>query len=361
MQGSELPRIRAERVRKEHTVADPGRAEALRRAIPPEPERLTELYHRHVVSTHHFSPELILQLFRLAAGYETGLYRGERPLEGVVMSSLFLDPAHPRIRLSFERGCLNLGGAFLHVERTAEEMLSAGPAIDEVAECCNTFGDIAVVRTPDDGMLGDLLKFARIPMVSAGEGSEENPTVGLADLYTLFKWRPDLLDPSISPEKRVEIGVAANPKQSAEVSSFLFALTKFSHAVNRVIVMRHIDEPLTERQREACKVSGLQVDNAGELYPDKALTDMYRTLLPRFDMVYVHEFEELNLARRDFEEGMKDLRPDTMILNPDIHQEEFSTNLNDSPWNAYFEQVRGALFVRMALLRSIMVEKPPKK
>ncbi|MEA3413307.1 MAG: hypothetical protein U9R74_17495, partial [Pseudomonadota bacterium] len=137
MQGSELPRINPQRTLREHKVAEPGRAEALRDAIPAEPERLTELYHRHVVSTRHFSQELMLQVFRLAAGYEMGLYAKDHPLSGTVMSSLFLDQAHPRIRLSFERACLNLGGSFLHVEKTAEEMLSAAPTIDEVAECCN--------------------------------------------------------------------------------------------------------------------------------------------------------------------------------------------------------------------------------
>jgi aspartate carbamoyltransferase catalytic subunit len=76
--------------------------------------------------------------------------------------------------------------------------------------------------------------------------------------------------------------------------------------------------------------------------------------------VYVHAVDETNVARRDFEEAMRDLQPDTMILNPGAQSEEFRENVNDSPFNAYFEQIRGALFIHMALMRSILVEKPLK-
>jgi len=130
--------------------------------------------------------------------------------------------------------------------------------------------------------------------------------------------------------------------------------------VTRAVILGHIGEPLTEMQRTECSASGLRVDNGEDLYPGKGLVDMAHALVPRLAMVYVHEVDETTVARRDFEEAMRDLQPDTLILNPGIQSEEFRENLNDSPFNAYFEQIRGALFIRMAPLRSIMVEKPLK-
>ncbi|MCG6868700.1 MAG: hypothetical protein LJE91_08215 [Gammaproteobacteria bacterium] len=360
MPASQLPPINPVRVSREHKVAEPGRAEALRDAIPAEPERLTELYRRHVVSARHFSPELMLQIFRLAAEYELGMHKGERPLRDFTLSILFLDQAHPRIRLSFERACLNLGASFLHVGKAAADMMSRHAALDEVAECCNTFGDLTVLRTPDAGTMVELLKYFRVPVISAGHGIDESPTNGLADLYTLFKWRPDLINPSIAPEDRIQIGIGGNPAESALIGSFLFALTKFPHAVTRVVILGHIYEPLTKIQREECRASGLRVDNGQDLYPDKGVIEMAHALVPKLALVYVHAVDETNVARRDFEEAMRDLQPDTMILNPGAQSEEFRENVNDSPFNAYFEQIRGALFIHMALMRSILVEKPLK-
>lgn len=190
MSGSQLPPIDPSRASREHKVAEPGRAEALRDAIPAEPERLSELYRRHVVSTRHFSPELMRQVFRLAAEYEMGLHREERPLTNFTMSSLFLEQAHPRIRLSFERACLNLGASFLHVEEAAADMMSRLAALDEVAECCNTFGDLTVLRTADARTMVELLKYFRVPVISAGHGIDENPTNGLADLIPCSSGAP---------------------------------------------------------------------------------------------------------------------------------------------------------------------------
>jgi aspartate carbamoyltransferase catalytic subunit len=80
----------------------------------------------------------------------------------------------------------------------------------------------------------------------------------------------------------------------------------------------------------------------------------YKKILPDTDVIYVHHLVALRAPRMNFIEGIAFLRPEAMVLCPELPGQVFGDYLNHSQHNAYFAQARGATYLRMALFCSIM-------
>jgi aspartate carbamoyltransferase catalytic subunit len=121
------------------------------------------------------------------------------------------------------------------------------------------------------------------------------------------------------------------------------------------VLLQRLDPGFAEGQREELEQAGLRVQTVRELYT-MAATDMEaaRELLPTLDLVYVHNLQHMHVPRMKIVEGAALLRPHTMILDPEIQNEEVANHFNDSPHNGYFAQTRGSVYLRMALYSAIM-------
>jgi aspartate carbamoyltransferase catalytic subunit len=337
----------------QHVVADPKYAERLYEVLPENPDVLCDLENKHIVSIKDFSDEEIVELCRLAAGYECGKLAPKALPHGAIMSDLFLDYTRPQIRLSFNRAWIRMGGSVMNIERTIQEMMAnRDEAYQEVAELCSTISDISVVLTQRDGVLEEMLKYSHIPIINAGNGSGEHPSHALADLYTLFKWKPDLV--TETPKAPLQIAVYGDPSYTRTIRSFLFGLTKFPQAVERVVVMDHVRQPFQPGQRQELENGGLTVVLASELYPRETAFGAGKFILPETDVVYVHELVSKEVLRMRLVESKELLRPETMILNPEIQIQEYANLINNSSNNGYFAQARGSTFIRTALLSAVM-------
>ncbi|MEA3276176.1 MAG: hypothetical protein U9Q81_12980, partial [Pseudomonadota bacterium] len=349
-----LPGPDSRNQRQEHSVADPERARLLLQSIPDDPQTLSRLRGRHVLSARHFDAPLLRQLMRLAARYELGELKGTHPLRCKVLSNLFLDRSHCTGRLSFSAAWMRLGGSLLDFERTVEQILSRRYAVDEVIELCNSYSDLTVLRTADAEMLQDMLPRFRIPVINAGDGSGEHPTHAMADLYTLFKWRPALFQDDPPADQRLQIAVVGDPSRTRTIRSFLQLLACFPKAVERVVLLQRLEPGFAQGQREELEQSGLRVETTKELFPMATDMEIARELLPSIDLLYMHQLQTVHLPRMQIIEGISLFKPNAMVLNPEIQNEEAAHRLNDSPHNGYFAQARGSVFLRMAVFAAIL-------
>jgi len=338
---------------RQHEVADPGRAAALFETLSASPGDLTELCGKHITSIKHFTPQEILELIRLAAGYEAGLLECPCLPQGMVLSNMFLDYTRPQIRLSFDRAWLKMGGSVMNIERTIQELMAnRTEAYQEVAELCNITSDLAIILTQKDGVLEEMLKYISVPVINAGNGSGEHPSHALADLYTLFKWRPDLL--ATDPADPLRITVVGDPSYVRTIRSFLFGLTKFPQIVDRLVILEQILRPFQPGQREELEAAGLTIEVAAELFPHESASGIEKHILPDSDVIYVHELAPKQVRRMSLIESAALLKPNAMVLNPEIQIQEYANLINDSAHNGYFAQARGATHVRTALLAAVM-------
>lgn len=354
MNESTLPGPDLRRTTQEHVAADPQRVQLLLESIPEEPDTLNRLRRRHVLSASHFDAPLMRQLMRLAARYELGELQGTHPLRCKVLSNLFLDHSHSTGRLAFNAAWMHLGGSLLDFEPTVDQILGRRHAWDEIVELCNSFSDLTVLRTADAETFHDLLPRFRVPVINAGDGAGEHPTHAMADLYTLFKWRPALLQDDPPRDQRLQIAISGDPSASRTIRSFLRLLALFPNAVERVFLMQRLVRGFAEGQREELEQAGLRIDTLEELCPATADMDIAREIFPAMDLIYVHQLHPARVSRMQTEEAIALLKPDAMVLNPDMQNEAAARLLNDSPHNGYFAQARGSVFVRMAVFAAIL-------
>ncbi|MDX5332528.1 MAG: aspartate carbamoyltransferase, partial [Gammaproteobacteria bacterium] len=168
------------------------------------------------------------------------------------------------------------------------------------------------------------------------------------DMYTIFKWRPELSQDEVAPEHRARIGIIGVPARMRTVRSLLIFLSTFAQAFEEVVVIGDTDEMFLEGQREALEAKGLNIRTARSL----------DGLLPDFDVVYINSIAWVGDSFERLGENLRldrnsPLKKGAIIMHPLARGDELSTDLDDTPHNWYFAQARGAVFVRMALLTSI--------
>lgn len=336
----------------EHPVADIAAAARLAAAIPAQPEVLARLNNRHILSARDLDPQTLLQVLRLAAHYESQGRPDACPLGGRILSSVFVRGALSQTRLSFASAWLRLGGSILDFEESPARPSGDHYAPDELAELCSNYGDIAVLRTADSESLEAMVDHFRVPVINAGNGDDEHPTNAMADLYTLLKWRPDLL--AAAPEQPLTIAISGDPARTRTIRSFLLILSKFPQMVNRVLIMDRLSQPFRPGQREVLEQAGLKLELAAESFPTETIMGGLKRTLPEVDLIYVHHLVALRAPRMNFVEGLAFLRPEAMVLCPELPGQVFGDYLNNSPHNGYFAQARGANYLRMALFCGIM-------
>lgn len=343
-----LPRL------QQHRVADLDYCRGLVDAIPANPDLLEGLRGRHILSMRHFSDEMLLQLFRLAATFELGQVPCPPPLAGHVLAMAFLDPHKSPTKLSFFNAWSKLGGIVMEMGDILSGVEYELEAMAEFTEMCNSYSDAVVVRTDETESLQAMEEIAQIPIINAGNGLGENPTHAMADLYTLFKWRPDLIDPQAGSAAGppLQIAFAGWPARSRAIRSLLLGLAKFPHAIDRVVVVGRNSPVFADGQQRELEQAGLTILTDADLHPHDQMLDCLKKVLPSIDFLFVDP-SHLELSRQGAIEGMAALKQDALVLHPNLLQEKYREFFYDTPHNAYPAQVRGATFLRMALLAKV--------
>jgi len=339
---------------QEHVVAEPDRPRGLLEAIPDEPDILSRLRGRHVLSASHFDAPLLRQLMRLAASYELGELEGSSPLRCKVLSNLFLDHSQCTGRLAFNAAWTRLGGTLLDFEPTVDRILSRRYAWDEIVELCNSYSDMTVLRTADAETFHDILPRFRVPVINAGDGQGEHPTHAMTDLYTLFKWRPALLQDEPPRDQRLQIGISGDPSRTRTIRSFLRLLALFPNAVERVILMNRLASGFAPGQREELEQAGLRIDTLDALFPATTDVAVAWQFIPAIDVMYVDQVQPSHVSRMMVKETISLLKPEAMVLSPELQNETAAQLLNDSPHNGYFAHLRGSVFTRMAVFATVV-------
>lgn len=321
---------------------------ALMGACHEDPAILASLAFRSIISAQQFSREQIVQLCRLAAKFEASQNAGYFPLTGRILISAFYEPS-TRTRLSFESVWQRLGGDIISITDPATTGIAKGESYHDVAEMMNHYGDVVVLRDSNENAIYEMHDALRIPIVNAGNGIDEHPTQALADVYAIFKWRPELMVGGAKAKDRVTIGIIGVPGRMRTVRSLLTLLSRFSDAIREVIIVCNLDEPFSVGQREQLEKDGLKI------HLSKSLKDK----LPNMDIVYINaiawvgdSYEEHGTEYKL--NGDSRLKKDAIILHPLARGDELSTELDNTPHNWYFAQARGAVYMRMALLSTLM-------
>lgn len=323
------------------------RPRALLDEIEEDLASLLDLVKRPIVSARQFTREQLLQLARLAARFETQPQMISRPLTGKILISAFYEPS-TRTRLSFESAWHRLGGDIMSITEANTTGIAKGESYSDVAEMLNAYGDVVVLRDANEDSVHEMVATLKIPIINGGNGLDEHPTQSLADIYAMLKWNPRAF---VAPRARsnLRLGIIGVPGKMRTVRSLLLLLRNFPDSFSEIVVITDDEQPFDDGQLEELEDSGLNIKVTAEL----------NKTLPKLHVIYQNAilwtgngYDSLGEAFRL--DRNSPLRKDAIILHPLARGTELARALDKTGHNWYFAQARGAVFMRMALLATIL-------
>ncbi len=299
---------------------------------------------RHLMRPLDFSPEELDQLFELAEDIEKNPGKYAHSCDGKKLATCFYEPS-TRTRLSFETAMLNLGGNVIGFSDAGSSSAAKGESVSDTIRVISCFADICAMRHPKEGAPMVAATHSTIPVINAGDGGHQHPTQTLTDLLTIraIKGRLD----------HFTIGLCGDLKFGRTVHSLINALVRYNdiHFVfispEELTIPDYIIEMLREKNIPFREVRKLE-----DVMPELDILYMTRVQKERFfneeDYVrlkdyYILDTEKMELAKKDM-----------IVLHPLPRVNEISVEVDSDPRAVYFRQVQYGVYVRMALLLTLL-------
>ncbi len=304
-----------------------------------------EVYMRHLMSPLDLSVEELDRILDLANDIEADPGKYAHACEGKKLATLFYEPS-TRTRLSFEAAMLNLGGSVLGFSSADSSSAAKGESVADTIRVISCYADIAAMRHPKEGAPLVAALHSRIPVINAGDGGHQHPTQTLTDLLTIRSLKGRL--------GNITIGLCGDLKFGRTVHSLINALVRYEGV--RFILISPEELRIPDYVREdVLRRSGhefKEVIRLEEALPELDILYMTRVQKERFfneeDYVRMKDFYILDKAK------MKLAGPDMMVLHPLPRVNEISVEVDADPRAAYFRQAQYGVYVRMALILTLL-------
>ncbi len=299
---------------------------------------------RHLMSPLDFSVEELDTLFNLANDIEQHRENYAHACDGLKLATCFYEPS-TRTRLSFESAMLNLGGSVIGFSDAGSSSASKGESVADTIRVVSCFADICAMRHPKEGAPMVAAQFSGIPVINAGDGGHQHPTQTLTDLLTIRSLKGRL--------GNFTIGLCGDLKFGRTVHSLINALVRYE-GIRFVFISPEelrIPDYLIDMLKEK-NVPYQEVISLDDVMPELDLLYMTRVQKERFfneeDYVRLKDFYILNKAK------MERAREDMLVLHPLPRVNEISVEVDNDPRAVYFKQVQYGVYVRMALILTLL-------
>ena len=305
---------------------------------------------RHMLNPLDFSVEEIDKLLDLAGRIERNPEKYAHVCDGKKIATLFYEPS-TRTRLSFESAMLNLGGSVIGFSDANSSSASKGESVSDTIRVISCFADIAAIRHPKEGAAIVAADKSGIPVINAGDGGHQHPTQTLTDLLTIRSLKGKL--------DHMTIGLCGDLKFGRTVHSLINALARYE-GIRFVLISPpelRVPDYIKGNVLDPQKIEYREVVSLDEALPELDILYMTRVQRERFfneeDYIRMRGFYILDA------EKMKNAKPDMYVLHPLPRVNEIAVEVDDDPRAAYFRQVQYGVYVRMALIMTLLEVKEP--
>lgn len=298
----------------------------------------------HIISPLDMSVDELEKLLDLANDIEKDPAKYAHVCEGKRLASLFYEPS-TRTRLSFEAAMMNLGGKVLGFSEAGSSSAMKGESVSDTIRVVSCYADIAAIRHPKEGAALVASMASKIPVINAGDGGHQHPTQTLTDLLTIRSLKGRLSD--------FTIGLCGDLKFGRTVHSLIDALIRYDNIRFIFISPEELRVPdyITDMLKEK-NIPYEEVIRLENVMPDLDMLYMTRVQKERFfneeDYVRLKDFYILDT------EKMQLARNDMLVLHPLPRVNEISVEVDNDPRAAYFRQAQYGVYVRMALILTLL-------
>jgi aspartate carbamoyltransferase catalytic subunit len=295
-----------------------------------------------------FSVEELDKLLNLADDIGKNPKKYAHTCDDKRLATLFYEPS-TRTRLSFEAAMMNLGGKVLGFSSADSSSASKGESVADTIRVVSCYADICAMRHPKEGAPLVASMSSNIPVINAGDGGHQHPTQTLTDLLTIrsLKGRLD----------NITIGLCGDLKFGRTVHSLIEALVRYENVKFVLISPEELRIPsyIREDVLKRNNVEFVEEERLEDALPDLDILYMTRVQKERFFNDYVRMKDFYVLDKQKMELAPKDM----YVLHPLPRVNEISVEVDSDPRAAYFKQVQYGVYVRMALILTLLeVELP---
>ena len=300
---------------------------------------------RHLIDPLDFNMEETGRLLELAASILQRPGDYAHCCDGKILATLFFEPS-TRTRLSFESAMLRLGGQVLGFSSAGSSSASKGESVADTIRMISGYADIAAMRHFKEGAPFVAARYSKIPVVNAGDGGHQHPTQTLTDLFTIRRKRGEI--------GNLTIGLCGDLKFGRTVHSLIKSLVRYENVRFVLIspeelrtpgyIVKEVLEPSGHAFNEARKIE--------EVMPE--LDVLYMTRVQRERFFNEEDYVRLKDSYILTPEKLRSAKKDLVIMHPLPRVNEIDQLVDEDPRAMYFEQARGGVFVRMALILALL-------
>lgn len=300
---------------------------------------------KHLLSPLDLSVSELTDLLDLARDISKDPKKYSHVCDGKKLATLFYEPS-TRTRLSFESAMLNLGGSVLGFSSANSSSASKGESVSDTIRVISCYADICAMRHPKEGAPMVAASKSSIPVINAGDGGHQHPTQTLTDLMTIRELRGSL--------DNFTIGLCGDLKFGRTVHSLINSLVRYSNVRFVLISPKELRIPdyIRDDVLSANNAEFIEVESLEETIPQLDILYMTRVQRERFfsedEYLRMKDFYVLDTAK------MALAKDNMYVLHPLPRVNEISVEVDDDPRAAYFKQVQYGVYVRMALIMTLL-------
>uniref|UniRef100_A0A673MGQ3 Multifunctional protein CAD n=1 Tax=Sinocyclocheilus rhinocerous TaxID=307959 RepID=A0A673MGQ3_9TELE len=315
--------------------------------ILPHPQTsplLHPLVGQHILSVRQFSKEQMSHLFNVAHTLRL-MVQKERPLDilkGKVMASMFYEVS-TRTCSSFAAAMHRLGGSVVHFNESTSST-QKGESLADSVHTMSCYTDVIVLRHPIPGAVESAARHCRRPVINAGDGVGEHPTQALLDIFTIRE--------ELGTVNGMTITMVGDLKHGRTVHSLARLLTQYRITL-RYVAPKDLSMPAEIIDFVASKgIKQEEFNSIEEALPETDVLYMTRIQKERFasEEEYKACFGQFILTPHI----MTGAKRKMVVMHPLPRVNEISVEVDTDPRAAYFRQAENGMYIRMALLATVL-------
>lgn len=313
--------------------------------LPFGDHRSGPFYGRDILSVGQFSRQDLDYIFGVAHEMREMVERVGTfdLLKGKILANLFYEPS-TRTSSSFTSAMERLGGSVIPINEVRYSSVSKGESLPDTVRTLECYVDVIVLRHPEVGASAVAARYARKPIINAGDGVGEHPTQALLDLFTILA--------ELRQVDGLTVTMLGDLKYGRTVHSLARLLSLYQVRLN------YVSPDLLRMPREI-------IDELGQKSVAQAEFTSLDEALPESDVLYVTRVQKERFEDEALYESVKGafvITPETLtkakdemiVMHPLPRVGEISLEVDDDPRAAYFRQMEYGLYVRMALLALVL-------
>ena len=296
---------------------------------------------KNLISIQDFSKDEILHILDVAKEFEKD--REQNFLAGKVVACLFFEPS-TRTRLSFEAAVNRLGARVIGFPDNKNTSQSKGETLEDTIRIVSGYADMIVMRHPMEGAAAIAASVAGIPVVNAGDGANQHPTQTLLDLFAIRETQGRL--------EGLTVNMVGDLKYGRTVHSLSEAMSDFDP---HFIFTAPEELKMPRKYLDFLDAKGIPYEQ----------TESLEDHIDDCDILYMTRVQQERFPTREDYERVKDVyelrasmlggaRPNMKILHPLPRITEIHPDVDTTPYAYYFQQARGGMYVRLAVIAYLL-------